>query len=346
MSISSDSTFANGFPHAKLTEVSADEFPTFSTLKQLHKEINANAISVPSILGGGFHGHLALVISPAAYLVLAGVAFIAPIAPGAQAIYAPAATQAQISAANRLYDQSIITYSDYSKTTRHLKQQILDAVPDIYTDELADESFGYANVTALELLTHLDATYGIITADDLDKNTKDLNRQWNPDSPIEDVWKQTRICRELAAQALDPISEPTAVRAILTNLENSGVFAHAVRTWREKPAAQQTLANIKLHFNTANKERIRLLSTSDAGYHTAALAQQPVPTPPTLQTPKTLFYCWSHGLGPNGRHTSSTCRAKSANHQDTATAENMLGGCNIIHRKRDEIPVWQAPARA
>ena len=32
--------------------------------------------------------------------------------------------------------------------------------------------------------------------------------------------------------------------------------------------------------------------------------------------------------------------------QDTATAENMLGGCNIIHRKRDEIPVWQAPARA
>jgi hypothetical protein len=236
MTLASDSTFANGFPHAKLTEVSADVLPTFSTLKILHKEINANAISVPSILGGGHHGHLALVIPPAAYLLLQGaLAFIAPIAPGAQANHAPLATQAQIVAANRLYDQSVITFSDYSKTTRHLKQQILDAVPDIYTDELADEEFGYANVTALELLTHLDTTYGAITADDLDKNMRDLQRQWNPDSPMEDLWKQVRICRELATQALDPISEPTTIRAILANLENSGVFAEAVRDWRKKP---------------------------------------------------------------------------------------------------------------
>lgn len=338
-------TFSNGYPHAELTKLTLDAPPSYASLKLLHKEINANAMSVPSLRGGGQHGHLALVINAARYLILTGAAFVTPPPPGPQPVHPLGLTQPQITAANRAYDASVKDFTGYTVTGRDLKKQLLEAIPDIYTDELADETLGYANTDALAIMTHLDTTYGAITADDLDKNIQDLNRQWDPSMPLEDLWKQVRISQQLA-QGTDPISDATAVRAILTNLEQSGVFGEAISDWRKLPAAGRTLPGIKTHFNTANKERVRKLTTQAAGYNSAAQAvaaqavAEPVPTAPTILSGKSLFYCWSHGLGPNSRHTSATCRAKAPNHNPLATAANMLGGCDRIHRKRDEAVIW------
>ena len=43
-----------------------------------------------------------------------------------------------------------------------------------------------------------------------------------------------------------------------------------------------------------------------------------------------LFYCWTHGLGRNPKHTSATCRAKATGHRDDATILERLGGSNVI----------------
>ena len=37
-------------------------------------------------------------------------------------------------------------------------------------------------------------------------------------------------------------------------------------------------------------------------------------------------YCWTHGHWCSQHHTSATCGAKAAGHQDNATASNMMGG--------------------
>jgi hypothetical protein len=47
-----------------------------------------------------------------------------------------------------------------------------------------------------------------------------------------------------------------------------------------------------------------------------------------------LFYCWTHGMGKNHAHTSSTCQRKAPGHQDTATYDNMLGGNDTLQRAR------------
>ena len=45
--------------------------PSFKTLKQLKRELKANASSVDTNLGGGNHGYLGLVLSDAEYLTVA-----------------------------------------------------------------------------------------------------------------------------------------------------------------------------------------------------------------------------------------------------------------------------------
>jgi hypothetical protein len=50
-----------------------------------------------------------------------------------------------------------------------------------------------------------------------------------------------------------------------------------------------------------------------------------------------MYYCWSHGLGINQQHTSPMCTFKKDGHIDTATANNMQGGCN----RR----CWRSPGR-
>jgi hypothetical protein len=61
----------SSFPHEPLTALSSEQ-PNNLTLKLLHQELNANAISVPSIRGNGSLGHLALTVSAAAYTLAAG----------------------------------------------------------------------------------------------------------------------------------------------------------------------------------------------------------------------------------------------------------------------------------
>ena len=75
---------------------------------------------------------------------------------------------AQMFAANTLHSTTRNDFSTYHKTQVALKSQLLVAVDDAFINELNDPLWGYGQVTALQLLTHLRDTYGRITPDQLD----------------------------------------------------------------------------------------------------------------------------------------------------------------------------------
>jgi hypothetical protein len=302
-------------------------------------------MSIPSSQGIA-HGHLTLVVDAARHLAVTTYAFIVPAHPGPHIALAATASNAQITEANRVYQSSIKSVNIYKAVEASLKKQLIIAVPFTYIDELSDEEFGFANVTTLQILTHLDTTYGIVTPDDLETNLKHMTREWGTDQPIEDLWRQIRICRTFAASH-DPITELTAIRAAVTNLEKSNLFIDDVKQWRKRPDAEKTMANLKLDFNAADKERRRQLTSVDGGFAGAALKQQDdKENQAPKEKPKATFgYCWSHGLGWNPSHTSAKCRGKAPGHRDNATMENMLGGCNTIIRQRGEDAIYQKPYR-
>ena len=78
-SVPSVEDFMNAFPN-QLTPIVGE--PTYATLKTLKDQLNANAASVPTTLGGRNNGYLGLTLSPAAYATISPTAFIKPAYPG------------------------------------------------------------------------------------------------------------------------------------------------------------------------------------------------------------------------------------------------------------------------
>ena len=44
-----------------------------------------------------------------------------------------------------------------------------------------------------------------------------------------------------------------------------------------------------------------------------------------------MFYCWSHGLGFNPKHTGETCNNKKDGHKPEATVKNRQGGSTSLN---------------
>ena len=327
------------FPHTELT-VLADSRPTFLSLQRLHAEIQSNAESVPSIRGNGELGHLSLTISAAQYLIESnGVAFNPPIHPGAAPNHPDGATGPVITEINRQFLADQKEFQTYTNVAGTLKRQVLQAVPELYLEELRHPTRNFSRLTVLAILDHLDSTYGTITTDDLAANRKNLHREWSSAQPLESLWTNITRCRHVA-QALDPISDMEAVQAALDNLDRTGVFIDAVKLWRLRPSAERTLANMKAHFTLADLERQRELTAKSAGYHGAALATAPNVTAPV--TTPTLKYCWTHGFGVNSLgHHSQDCTRQAPGHRTEATMFDMLGGNNTARRKRNERAVYK-----
>jgi hypothetical protein len=332
------------FPHPELTAI--DGKPDFASLRIIHQQINANAMTISSTRGGGGHGHLALTIRAAKYNAIPTTQpWADPVHPGAAPTHNGNPTAAQITETNRAFKADLEEFMLYKGTEAALKKLILAAISDTYTQLLKDDDYGYANVTTLEILHHLDTTYGTVTADNLDDNLKRLHAQWSPDQPIEDLWNQIKQCRKYA-DPHDKISEKAAVRATITNLEASGVFTDALKDWRKRTETDKTWDNLKTDFNKADKERRRTVTSANGGYANKATEekvnkatedkQKTAATFPASYVPIPLYYCWSHGLGSNPNHTSKTCTMNQPGHRVEATADNMLGGCCIIKRRSGE----------
>ena len=199
------------FPHPVLTPIT-DGPPTLVSIKTLQRQLYANAKSIPTTLGGGANGYLALVMPDADYLARTGVAFPAPPHPGDQPIHAAAATAAQITEANRqYYDRQLTVHSAYITVKEELKRMILLAVPDIYLNTISDATFGYADITPQHLMTHLVATYATVDEDDIENNRKTLEAPWNPDDPIETLWTRILNAQQYATAAAEPIPDAAAI---------------------------------------------------------------------------------------------------------------------------------------
>jgi hypothetical protein len=329
------------FPHPILTVITGT--PTNSSLQLLKKQLFANARAIPSTRGGGANGHLALIMTAAVYLARTNIAFDLPVHPGPAPAHAQGATAPQITETNRQYTADLQEYRLYLTVQEELKKHLLAAVPPMYLRTLEDPDLGFADVTSITMLTHLQDTYGQISREEIDANRNKLTADWNADDPIEDLWSRNVEVQRLASVANEAIPDTAVIRLTLSVFERTGVFTTACEKWRDKPDVDWTTANFQTHFNLANKERIRQLTARQAGYHGANSAIVPVITPPpaidhiaaaitnTITSSNTkMYYCWTHGLGLNANHDSTTCQRKADGHIDAATILDMKGGNDRI----------------
>jgi hypothetical protein len=176
----SETNFVAIFPLPELTPLS-NQTPNQATLRLVHHEINANAIAVPLTRGNGILGHYKSVVDDATYSAAAGAdtageacVFVPLVHPGDTPEIG--ATAAAITEANRRFLADSKEYALYVNTDTASKKLLLKAVPIGFTQKLKDPLLGFATVTTLQFLQHLDTTYGIVTEDDLDRNLTEISK--------------------------------------------------------------------------------------------------------------------------------------------------------------------------
>jgi hypothetical protein len=324
------------FPKAVLTQVVPDgvEGPTYKTLLVLQAELNSNALSVQSYAGGGAHGHLALTLTDAAYLIEVGVAFVPPVNPPVSPVHPNNATNHLITEINRQHAVDKAIYTTYVEVNAALRAQLLLAVPDEYLEDLKSQTMGYGSVSCLALLTHLWANFGSISASELIANRESMYKAWSPPMPLENLFSQLKAAMLFSIAGNDAITEISAVHVGYIHLSKCPGFANACFAWCEKDEADKTWAAFKAYFRRADKKRKELAeaaTTGSLGFHGAANAVVPahaanqaiVAVPPP---PRTESYCWTHGVMHKGGHNSANCREPKPGHQSTATKNDKMGG--------------------
>lgn len=265
-------------------------------------------------------------------------------------------------AEHRAWQSNMKHFTTYRSTELALKRQLIAAVPDLYIKSLKHYTYGYANVTTLQILEHLIDTFGIIMPADLDANLERMNAAWHPPTPIEVLFEQLDSALQFATEGKAPIGEANAVRIGYNLVHKTGQFEVASYHWRLRSPADKTLAAFKTYFHRANAD---LTTTSSQAGYRAAAAIQPTPAQPTElatltavvtqliaamatnntttsrsarnntnnATPATRYrgYCWTHGVTHSTNlHDSTNCKKPAAGHQTTATEQNQLGGSTRV----------------
>ena len=260
----------DAFPHPTIEPIVGQ--PGYESIKGMHLFLNANAASIISHLGNGRLGLLYLTVQPAVFNTLSAVLFVPPTNPGPTVTYPAGATQHIIRAADIAHATATRLFQQYDATDRALKQQLLGAVDDMFVSALSDPHVGYANVTTLQLLTHLYATYALITDGDLESNKEAMAATYDVNLPIETLFKRIEECVQFAAAGNTPFTAPQVVSTAFRTVQKTGMYTDDCKIWKRKPAQYKTWAQFKVDFTIAHNElREEQQTTRGAGFHANAV---------------------------------------------------------------------------
>jgi hypothetical protein len=338
----SSTTPTHAFVHDPLTKIIGR--PTLQTIQKMQAETYANLFRIHSDAGGGAHGHVAIIMSPAEFLVLTNVAWVAPAYPGPDP--APAPTAATVVEATRVHARDMANFHLYNQLVQRTSSLILACVDEVYYKVLFNNLSSYSHLSPWELINHLTTTYGVVADEDLTANKNRLSADWNCDEPIETLWTRTVQCIRFAADNAMPIADREVCITIVTVLHKSGVFTLDLRDWANLTPAGRTFAAMQVFFNDRDKQRRQNKTTETAGYHgahavtptkpVATVANAPTTPPPSSSTGGSTsvlpagavvaYYCWSCGIGFSKNHTSGNCIVPKEGHVKQAILNNRMGG--------------------
>jgi hypothetical protein len=247
------------FPHPILPTVEGE--PDYQTIHATRKFLQANSRAIDTHLGGGTLGHLGLIISDASYTMIAPPTteaptfWVTPNAPG-RALATADGTAPQISAARHIWEEDVQTYRTYTSVQKALKKQIISVFEPMYLEILNDNMVGYANISARDMLDHLFETYGNITAVDLEINFEHMRRSWDPQQPVETLFKQIQDCADYSQAGGVPIGHSKQINVGYAKIFATGHFMSVCRRWNEKlqiplrsrsPSAQANAGRIRCY---------------------------------------------------------------------------------------------------
>ena len=126
---------------------SIDRIPTFSSTKELHLKLNANAASVQSNLRDGKNELIYLIASDAVYNSLSEVQFIEPTNPGVIPTYPQNASTCLQLKIGHNFNENRRVFNQYNSIDKALKQLLIYVVDNMFIKALKNLISGYSNIS-------------------------------------------------------------------------------------------------------------------------------------------------------------------------------------------------------
>jgi hypothetical protein len=240
------------FPHPTVQPIVGQ--PTYEAIAELELKLNTNAASVHSNRGDGKLGLLYLTVKPEVYNTQSTIRFIPPTNPGSEPYIPPGATGPAMTEIRRKHKEETSEFNQYLQTDRALKSILIAAVEEAYIRSLRDKYIGYANVTTLDILSHLYQTYARITQGELEENDTKMKQQWDPNQPFEILVDQIEDGVAFAAAGNMPYTTPQIVNTAYNILFRTGMFNDECKVWRKKKDHERTWIEFKKEFTVAHMD--------------------------------------------------------------------------------------------
>ena len=272
-SVPSVEDITNAFP-TPITKITSE--PNYESLKHLKDQLKANAASIPTTLGGGNHGYLGLILSPAAYTTIAATQYVEPIYPGQHPNVPAGTSAANTSTIICRHTEDLRQWRKFKNINTTLKNQLLTSIDDIYVHALKDRHIGYMNQSIRTILQHLFDNYGNITPLELEDNDTKMRATWDPNSPFDCLIQQVEDSQDYADDGGQPYTAEQLLRIAYTLVFKTGLYFEDCKAWNACPTAAHTWDNFKTHFQTAQcllHDQMR--TTKQAGFHSNLAQQQP-----------------------------------------------------------------------
>jgi hypothetical protein len=105
----------NGLPNPVLPKI--DHEPACEDIQVTTRLLNANAISVPSMVGGGAHGHLGIIMIQVEYAVISSTPWVEPFNTGAIPIIKTGTNAVDAAQIARMHDEFHRIYTNMTNVT-------------------------------------------------------------------------------------------------------------------------------------------------------------------------------------------------------------------------------------
>ena len=122
----------------------------------------------------------------------------------------------------------------------------------MFIRSLRNRHIGYANVTTLQLLTHMYATYEKINTRDLGANTTCMKERYDVNLTIESFSDQIEDAMEYAAADNTPFSPKQIMDTAFHVLFTTHMFHDDCKLWKHRPAQKKIWVNFKISFAMAH----------------------------------------------------------------------------------------------
>ena len=235
-----------------------DGQPSEEAITKLKLELSEGLASIPTLNGGGRHGHIGLIIPTTEYTTFShnNTPYDILTNPG------PYPTTVDTDAVVRErqiaeHKAEIREYEMQLGVTSWARKAIVGAIDEEWISEIRNPHVGFNHLLPIDILTHLEAVGGTIDFMDVTELQAELLKPWDQvEAPTTLFERQDKIEKQLVKAGI-PAQHELRLATALCWFQQSGEFDSALELWEAKPTATKTLSAFRVYIQKEFAKRTK-----------------------------------------------------------------------------------------